>query len=347
MARWKAVLMCALCYVSALGFTGCAGLKTAAPPKPEILLQYAVDPASAGAGILDGQSREHRELLVRHLPVFVVENPDRDYNRIGGAMAIRDGRGEDQVTIDPDKPTIYCEAVPFETGRGAYVNLVYRIHFKSIPFSLAPFHIGAGSNVGLLVIVTLNSNREPVLYTTLHTCGCYLGFVPTSVLNREALPRGWNTEELQSIYSETLPGLLDVGPYLSGWARVRILIRADSHRVRDVGIVDIGSLAPIPLAEPGLQPLSSLEALPLAGGGTASFFETRGARKGYVRGSTKVWERLFMSWWALDWRVGEDKRFQPGATGDPVFYTSLKPWDRKASDLRQFPVFLAYWGWNL
>lgn len=54
-----------------------------------------------------------------------------------------------------------------------------------------------------------------------------------------------------------------------------------------------------------------------------------------------------MSWWALDWRVGEDKKFGRHTSDGPVFYTSLRPWDRKRSDMRDFAGFLAYWGWRL
>jgi hypothetical protein len=33
-------------------------------------------------------------------------------------------------------------------------------------------------------------------------------------------------------------------------------------------------------------------------------------------------------------------------TSNP-FYTSLKPWNRKASDMWNFTEFLEFWGWRL
>ncbi len=95
-----------------------------------------------------------------------------------------------------------------------------------------------------------------------------------------------------------------------------------------------------------LAPIAALDALP-ADGQTTSFFETSGARKGYVKGSSKPLERLLISWWALDWRVGQDKRYGPAEEMNTTFYTSLKPWRREQSDMWPFAEFLRYWGWRL
>lgn len=51
-----------------------------------------------------------------------------------------------------------------------------------------------------------------------------------------------------------------------------------------------------------------------------------------------------MGWWALDGKVGEDKDLGYDIYDGPIFYTSLKPWARNASDLRDFSGFLEYWG---
>lgn len=93
--------------------------------------------------------------------------------------------------------------------------------------------------------------------------------------------------------------------------------------------------------------MASLSSLWADDGGIFSFFETDGSRKDYVHGAGKIWERLLISWWAFDWRVGEDKRLGQDRDDGPIFYTSLKPWARKASDLRDFAGLVDYWGWGL
>ena len=95
-------------------------------------------------------------------------------------------------------------------------------------------------------------------------------------------------------------------------------------------------------------PLTSLEKLPLNGSKqNTSFYETSGQRIGYVKGSYKLLERLLISWWAFDWKIGEDKKLNADKNEPPIFFTSLKPWARNISDLRDFPEFLTYWGWQL
>ena len=95
-----------------------------------------------------------------------------------------------------------------------------------------------------------------------------------------------------------------------------------------------------------LRPMEDLRSIPVDTS-TTSFFETDGSRTGYVKGSYKPLERILMSWWSFDLRVGEDKEYYPMEKTDPIFYTSLKYWDREDSDMRNFPRFLKYWGWNL
>lgn len=53
------------------------------------------------------------------------------------------------------RPSTYQE-LSFQTARGSYTILVYRVHFPATPYSLLPFFIGAGQNMGILVVVTLD-----------------------------------------------------------------------------------------------------------------------------------------------------------------------------------------------
>ena len=276
------------------------------------------------------------------IPAFVIADAQQSCNRIGTPRARKTGDGKVDVWVAPDRPTIYSRTERFETPKGAYTNLICRVHFSETPAG----HITMGKNVGLIAVVTFDSRGLPILYTTLHTCGCYLAFVPTAYLPAAALPDGWDKGR-QTVYSENLPGLLDFQGDAPGSNRVMILLKSGSHRVEDIRLADAASPLPEPVKTADVLPLASLDRLPLENGGTTSFFETRGCRKGYVKGSEKIWERLLISWWALDWRVGEDKRLAGRGEAGPVFYTSLMPWDRKASDMRHFAAFLTYWGWRL
>lgn len=280
-----------------------------------------------------------------HAPVFIVENPKKDLNRIGTPSVTKTTDGSENIFIDTCLPTLFVEKRPFHTFRSSYTNYVYRIHFKEIPFSFAPFYLGAGKNVGLIVIVTLNTSGNPILYTVVHTCGCYLAFIPTSFMPDDAFPHSW-PEKRQEIYSENLPAILDLHNNAPEQFTAMILLREDTHRVKDIWAGTLSSVESFSM-EAKIQSLESLEQLALENDQTISFYRQSGSGRGYVKESTKIWERIFMGWWALDWRVGEDKKLGRDKNDPPTFYTSLKPWARDESDLRDFETFLAYWGWNL
>lgn len=292
------------------------------------------------------QSKD-QTLQTKHLPIFIIEKPGKPYNRIATPKAEPTENNEGEIFLDTLEATIYAEERPFKTKNNTYTNLIYRSHFSETPYSLFPFQIGAGKNVGLIIIVTLNKANQPVLYTTVHTCGCYLAFIPTTYLPKDAYPSDWPKEK-QVVYSEILPALLDLKNNTMKKTTLIILLKDASHRVKNIWLSDQSSLSSFASNPVNLKPLASLEHLPhVDSKQTTSFYEISGNRIGYVKGSYKPLERLLMSWWALDWRIGEDKKLGFDKSDPPIFFTSLKPWARDASDLRDFPSFLEYWGWNL
>ena len=287
-----------------------------------------------------------QSIISQYTPIFVVEKSDLQYNRIG-TPTIKNESKEFSIFIDTDIPSIYVQELSFIADNTTFKNYIYRIHFQKVPFSLVPFHLTTGKNVGLMVVVTINEENNPVLITTVHTCGCYLGFIPTSFLNAEAFPEGWNFN-IQRIYGKRIPGMLDLKEDIQAElkSKIVILLESGTHRVKWIKtelIQDIKEKYQILPAH--ITPMERLKSLG-RNESTTSFFETTGPRKGYVKGSYKPIERIFMSWWAMDLYVGEDKDFGPEEETGTIFYTSLKFWDRKHSDMWNFYEFLSYWGWN-
>jgi hypothetical protein len=285
-------------------------------------------------------------LLGRYAPVFVIENHKERYNLIGTPGAEITGDMKEKIYVDPEKATVYTQKRIFKTSRSTYTNLVYRVHFEKIPGGLVPFHLGKGKNTGLIVIITLNSRNEPILYATVHTCGCYLAFVPTSYMPASGFPDGWKRGR-QFVFSENLPGFLDYQGSSPDRNQMIVLLRDGSHRVKNIWLAAADSLKKYKTVAAETQSLVSLENLPLKNSETTSFYETSGPRTGYVKESHKIRERLLMSWWTFDWRVGEDKKFGKDKSDGILFYTSLKPWAREKSDMRDFATFLKYWEWKL
>ena len=272
-----------LLIVLALGlFASCAARNTIRPGTDTLAISAKVD------GTLEA----------RLSPVFIIEHPEQPYNLIGTPRAWVTENLTERVGVDPGAPTIYYEARNFQTPWSAYRNLIFRVHFEKVPLKLFPFYLVAGKNVGLLVVVTLDTKDRPILYTLVHTCGCYLAFIPTSYMPEDAFPQTWNKNR-QKVYSENLPGMLKYPQHFDERTRLVITLRHGTHRVKDARLSDMTSLGSPRASAASLSPMDSLETLYLGDQGTTSFFETSGPRKGYVKSSTKIWERLFMGWWGI------------------------------------------------
>ena len=316
----------------------------------KILMLFAIFLLGGCASVVFEQDLPRQAFLpsgsdefARHMPVVVSERPRHSYNRIGYPEIVNQD-GQLQLRINPGAAVVYTEKRSFETARGKYTNLIYRLHFEKVPFSLLPFNLTMGRNVGVLLIVTLNSDQQPILISTVHTCGCYLAMQPTSYLPKTAYPDNWNTEQ-QSVYGALLPGLIKFDQ--SNDDKLMIYLQDETHRVNHMEVMSLQEVMTQYATQAlTLRPMSDLDQLPHSGQ-PVSMFKSAGAERGYVRDVSKPFELMLVSWWALDWHVGVDKRYGKAGDPGPRFYTSIKPWARQASDMRDFPRFLDYWGWRL
>jgi hypothetical protein len=282
----------------------------------------------------------------RFAPVFLIHDYQNEYNRIGQPSARYEDSGREYIFVDIEKPVFYYMKQQFNTDKGQYTNYIYRVHFPQVPYSLFPFYLTAGNNVGLMIIVTVNSANRPAIITSVHTCGCYLAVVPTSYLPSDSLPENWK-EGPRKVYGETLPGKLDYTEKKN--PKILIYLRPDVHRVMNMEIIEdpvLDSDSGFKITNAPLARIEDLEKIPI-NGKTTSFYHDKGLMKGHVKGSIKYWESIFMSLISLDLFVGTDKAYADPKITDNPFYTSLKPWNRKASNIWNFAGFLEFWGWKL
>lgn len=286
------------------------------------------------------------EMVERNAPLFLVEDYQTSHNRIGKPLARYDTQGNEEVYINPDKPAIYTLVREFKTEKAVYTNLIYRVHFSKVPFSIIPFHITAGKNVGIFVIITMDLEDRPVLVTTLGTCGCYLAIVPTTWLPEDSLPSGWEESPID-VYGETLPSRLDMNEFEK--PRILVRIRSHVHRIMDLDIIekdDLSQFGNLRMITAPLFPIDELKEIPIDGESTSFYYED-GPYQGLVKGAFKPWETLFMGLISLDSLVGTDKIYGDSQNMRTPFYTSLKPWNRNSSDMWNFSKFLEFWGWRL
>ena len=282
---------------------------------------------------------EKGEVLNRYAPVFLTYDYQREYNSIGRPAARFDENGEETIYVDATKPVIYYMEQEFSAENGRYTNLIYRIHFPKVPFSIIPFNLTSGNNVGIIIVITLDSQQRPVLISTVGTCGCYVAIVPTTYLPRNYLPEDWKDMPLD-VYGEQLPSILDYEN--KECPKLLVHLRPGVHRIMDLEIVDRADVS-----QPGrffavqapLEPVSDLERIPLDGT-TTSFYYDYGPQKGHVKRSMKFWETILLSLISWDFFVGTDKVYGDNDKYENPLYNSLKPWKRKASDMSDFAAFL-------
>ncbi len=333
MLRIPGFLKSALLLLMAFSFAGCAHRDGTSP---------GISTALYSATNEDGS------LEARFAPAFMIRGFEDHQNRIGTPTATYNTDGTERIHVDTGKPAVYWMRREFKTSKGSYINLIYRIHFPEVPLSLVPFYLTAGKNVGLLFIVTLDRQNRPLLFTTSGTCGCYAVIIPTNHLNEDAFPKTWDQDKSIDIYGETLPSLLDF--HGVDIPKLVVHIRPDVHRVMDLQVVN-GTSKPGPdfqnTVKMPLLKMADLTKIPAGMGRTTSFYYDNWPYKGLVKDSFKPWESLFMSLISLDFFVGTDKIYGNGEVTGTRFYTSLKPWNREASDMWHFERFLRFNGWDL
>ena len=273
---------------------------------------------------------------------FLLDQTGQAHNRIGRVQA--EGKHDhERIRIDVDRPAFYVARQPFATERGEYVNLIHRVHFPELPYSLAPFHFGAGRHVGLLVILTLDADQRVLLVTTANTCGCYAITIPTASLAKELYPEDW-PEGSVSVYGEQLPAQL---PAFGPEDRLMVRVRPDLQRIMALEVQPAVAPLPAPMVAAEFLPLASLRALALPDGSQTSFYHDQWPLRGHVKGAIKPWETLLLSLVSLDLFVGMDKDYGDTKLSGNPFYTSLKPWNRSASDMNDFAAYLRFNGWKL
>jgi hypothetical protein len=206
-------------------------------------------------------------LLAAYAPDYAIDTATND-DRPGRPFRRDDGVPD----VDASSPVVYTRLAWTRFDGALLPQLVYTVWFAQRPPRFAGDPL-AGRLDGLVWRVTLDRDGAPLLFDTIHPCGCYHQFVPTARL--VAKPPEPGVEE-GALVVQTLPEL-PVG------ARVRLHVAAGTHYLRRVEPVAAGG-APAPGEDRyRLDRESALRTLPLAAGGTASLYGPDGIVAGTER----------------------------------------------------------------
>ena len=196
---------------------------------------------------------EQEKLLATHAPVFEVETSGT-FDRPGALV----WRGAANLDVDASRPVVYQRIAFTRYGGQTLVQLVYTMWFSERPADHA-FDMLAGKLDGLVWRVTLAPDGKPVLFDTMHPCGCFHMFLPTP--SAAVLPAPNPADEWAFV-----PAAL---PQVSDGERIRLRLTTRSHYLTDASVLLSGSPA---LRAYELVDESVLRSLPLPDGGFRSAY---------------------------------------------------------------------------
>jgi hypothetical protein len=214
-------------------------------------------------------AHEVDRLAAAYAPSFEVEIRD-DADRFGWLRWRRDER---LPRVDAAEPTVYVHAAYTRYRDHLLLQLVYTLWFSQRP-AQGSFDLLAGALDGVVWRVTLAPDGEPLVYDTIHPCGCYHLFFPTPRARPRAAP---DPLEEWVFVPQALPRIAQD-------ERPVVTIASGTHYVERVGRVR-GSET---LVRYAMRSYDELRSMPRAVGNHASVF----GPDGLIAGSERL-ERFF------------------------------------------------------
>ena len=125
-------------------------------------------------GILEPQGEDAERLFAVFAPVWIVDERDAN-DRIGPLTVSEDGHVEVQATA----PVVYRRFAHTRYHERVLLQLVYSVWFPARPKVSATDLLG-GHLDAVIWRVTLGPDGVPLIFDSIHSCGCYHQFFPTS-----------------------------------------------------------------------------------------------------------------------------------------------------------------------
>jgi hypothetical protein len=214
-------------------------------------------------------ANEWARLFDAHAPLFEVETAGDD-DRIG-ALQWHDGAAlDDAPSVDIALPSVYRRISYTRIGGKTYAQLVYSVWFPSRPREQL-FDLLSGALDSVIWRVTLDDDGAPLIYDSIHGCGCYHLFFPTSRVKLKPPPEA-NIE--WAFVPKNAPSIMPP-------QKIVLQIAATSHYI--VG-VNAGTAENAQSKTVQWRDDEELRALPTADGTTRSIFQPNGLVAGTERG---------------------------------------------------------------
>ena len=200
----------------------------------------------------------------RHAPVFEIDIAD-DNDRPGSPFLGERGA----VGVDTTRAQMHVRLSHSPFAGALRAQLVYSIWFPSRP-KAGTLDLLGGLLDGITWRVTLGEDGQPLLYDTIHNCGCYHQFFPTARVRARPAPGGLDE---WAFVPQALPAPRE-------GERTVVRVASRTHYLQRVSVVaspQDSSILPMVHDD-------SLRSLPLPAGGRRSLFDADGIVRGSERG---------------------------------------------------------------
>ena len=195
-----------------------AGAALPYPSAAAILARAVANPL----GFPDPPEQELEALFAAHAPSFEID-VQGDHDRFGELRWLRDS---ESPAVDVSRQVVYRHAAATRYRGRTLLQLVYVIWFPERP-PIGAFDILAGRLDGVIWRVTLAPDGEPLLYDTIHPCGCFHMFYPTPRATARPAPDGLQEWLL----------IPQAPPRVAAGERTRLRIASRTHYVERVSLV--------------------------------------------------------------------------------------------------------------
>jgi hypothetical protein len=235
-----------------------AAPRLSAPEIAAVLRASAANPL----GIPQPDEAQREALFASFAPQWLIDTADE--NDLPGTPYF--AAGETTAQVDTSRPAIFRRLSYTRFGGETLLQLNYIVWFKARPPSSA-FDIYAGALDGVNFRVTLGNDGRPLLFDTIHNCGCYHMFFPVAPLVFDEGSTGfWSEEAL-------VPQSIDT----AGETPV-LYLASRTHYVDRLSFVPEEQAAHYRWGE-----YAALRSLPLPGGARRSLFDKHGIVDGSER----------------------------------------------------------------
>ena len=238
------------------------------PSPPEL----ALPPRSVPFALPAPSRGQLVDWALRHAPVLEVDTVSDD-DRIG-ALRWADGAAP-AIGVDTSEPVAHVRTAYTHFAGQARLQLVYAFWFPARPAERA-LDVLAGRLDGLIWRVTLDEGGVPLLYDSIHACGCYHLFFPTEAVAARSLPEALD----EGLFAP------QAAPRPAPGERVVLRVASRTHYLQRASVQPAGGGASAAYA---LLDDRGLLTLPWPGGGTRSAYDAAG----FVPGTERAERWLF------------------------------------------------------